>query len=700
MSSTLVPFSQTSLLERTLRAIRLRGNAADDPTARTLHALTLMLLLLISIQVGLAEIRGPRRDLMTALGIPYILTPVATIVLLRKGAVRAAGIVFLTGLWAVLTAVISLNGGIYHVGIAVYVALAVSAAWLFGYRGALLTAGASATATLVMALLDSRKASPGHVLPGSPTGMWILVAESTLMAVVPVSLVLSSLRHALARSQSAEAELKIHQHHLEELVKGRTAELVQARDEAQSANQAKSAFLANMSHELRTPLNAILGYSALVRDDPDLLPKHQADLDAINRSGEHLLSMIDDVLDLAKIEAGRVDVKNTCFRVDTLLHDCVELMGSRARAKGLSLLLHESNVGARFIRADAGKLRQALNNLIGNAVKYTSQGSVEVTAEIRQTGAGRVLAVEVADTGVGIAPEDQCRIFDPFVRGGNTGKGEGTGLGLSITRRFLELMGGSIAVRSNPGQGSLFRIELPVAEAHESAVAPPAPVPKRVLRLAPGQSDQRIMIVEDRKENWMVLQRILQGAGFQVQVAESGEGAVRLFTTWQPDLVWMDLRLPGIDGIEASRQIRQLQGGSETKIVGLSASAFSTDRDEVLAAGLDGFLRKPFRREEIFDCMATLLDVGYIYAEESTPSESDLPSAQGALSAISQELRDNLAEAVVTLDSERIAAAIARISEWDVRLGRTLTGYADKLTYTKILEDLESAGAGKFAQGW
>jgi CheY-like chemotaxis protein len=309
-----------------------------------------------------------------------------------------------------------------------------------------------------------------------------------------------------------------------------------------------------------------------------------------------------------------------------------------------------------------------------------------------------MLAVEVADTGIGIAPEDQARIFDPFVQAGNTGKGEGTGLGLSITRRFLEFMGGSIVLRSAPGQGSVFRIELPVAEADESAVARPAPVRKRVLKLVPGQPDYRILIVEDRKENWMVLQRILESVGFQVKVAESGEEGVRLFTAWQPDLIWMDLRLPGIDGLEASRQIRQLQGGTRTKIVALSASAFSTDRDEVLAAGLDGFLRKPYRPEEIFDCMATLLDVAYVYAEQSASTELELPSARAALCEIPRELRENLAAAVVTLDSELIATAIARIAECDASLGVRLKSDADRYAYTKILEDLELLKDGKLSR--
>ncbi|MFL6446960.1 MAG: ATP-binding protein [Bryobacteraceae bacterium] len=675
-----------------LSGLRLRGDALRDPTAQTLHILMLLLLLVLAIHVGIAEFINPHKLLITLLGIPMIFTPVTALVLLRMNHIRAAGVVYLTGMWVAFTAIIALNGGIHHIALAVYIALAVSAAWLFGYSAALWTAGASALATLIMAILETENVGPVHLhsLPGTAFGVWMLMMESTLMGVVPVTLVLSSLRRALEQSQRDQAELKLHKQHLEELVQQRTAELVEARDQAETANQAKSAFLANMSHELRTPLNAILGFSKLVQGDPQLPERDRKDLDIVNRSGEHLLSLIDDVLDMAKIEADRVVVEKTSFDLHDVLCESVELMRPRAEEKGLRLVLRQSPLVPRFARTDARKLRQVLINLIGNAVKYTTEGGIVVSAEAQEAGNMLTLTLEVTDTGVGIAPEDQARIFDPFVQGGLQGRQKGTGLGLAITRAFVQFMGGSVGVESMPGEGSSFRIELPIERAEESAIVAPELRRKAVIGLEPGQPEYRILIVEDKTENWMLLERILQSVGFKVRVAGTGEESVNLFALWQPHFIWMDVRLPGISGVEAALRIREHDTGSKVKIAAVTSSAFFMERNAVLAAGLDDFLRKPYLVAEIFDCMARHLGVRYIYEAPSPTSDRDDPVnlAPEHLAALSPAVRVELEHAVISLDGDRIILLASQISEQSPSLGRALAQLAGISAYTPILQAL------------
>jgi signal transduction histidine kinase/ligand-binding sensor domain-containing protein/CheY-like chemotaxis protein len=470
-----------------------------------------------------------------------------------------------------------------------------------------------------------------------------------------------------------------------------------ARVAAETANRAKSTFLATMSHELRTPLNSILGFSALVRDDPGLSEAHRKDLGIVSRSGEHLLGLIDDVLDMAKIEAGRVTLDRESFDVSYLVQDNVDMMRARAADKGLELFLDSSPMVPRFVRSDAGKLRQVFVNLIGNAVKYTERGSVTVRLDAKpmDDSRGSLLILEVKDTGIGIALEDQARIFDPFVQAGKASAAKGTGLGLGITRQFVQMMGGTISVRSTPGEGSLFRVELPVEQAEESEVAAAREDRGQVVGLVPGQPEYRILIVEDKKENWLLLQRLLQDAGLQVQVAEDGAQGIEMFRAWQPHLIWMDLRLPGMGGVEAAREIRTLDGGHQVKIVALTASAFVQQREEVLAAGLDDLVRKPYRREEIFDCMARHLGVSYLYKEALRESQADPVAAlrREALAKLPEQLRKELADAVVRLDAGPIGEVIDRVSEQDAQLGEVLARCAKRFAYTEILRALEECNA-------
>jgi signal transduction histidine kinase/DNA-binding NarL/FixJ family response regulator len=471
----------------------------------------------------------------------------------------------------------------------------------------------------------------------------------------------------------------------------------QEKEKAEAANLAKSKFLASMSHELRTPLNAILGFSHLMQDDAGLSEEQRKTLDIINRSGEHLLTLINDVLDMAKVEAGRLSVENTLIDLGGMVRDITDLLRARAEEKGLQLLLDQSSDFPRFVRADGAKLRQVLINLVGNAVKFTEQGGVTLRLNARPADDPKrlLLIAEVEDSGVGIAAEDQARIFDPFVQISSLTLQKGTGLGLAIARTYVELMGGRLSVESAPGKGSIFRVETPVERAEESEVRAAETRQGRIVGLAPGQPEYRILIVEDQMENWLLLRRLMEGAGFQVRVAENGAAGVEMFQEWRPQFIWMDIRMPVMDGLEATRRIRGLDGGREVKIAALTASVFKEERDNVVAAGMDDFIRKPYRAEEIFGCLTRQLGVRFVYEESTVAATAPATALRPeALATLPQELRRELTDALVSLDVTRIGEIIRRVSELDPALGDALAQHAGQLGYTAILRALQ-AGGGK-----
>jgi signal transduction histidine kinase/ActR/RegA family two-component response regulator len=473
------------------------------------------------------------------------------------------------------------------------------------------------------------------------------------------------------------------------------ARAVRARKQAEAANRAKSVFLASMSHELRTPLNAILGFSRLMQSDAAASAEQRRTLDIIGRSGEHLLSLINGVLDMAKIEAGRSAVERAVFDLRAAMRDIAELMRERAEAKGLTLTLEMAEDAPRAIVADESKLRQVVLNLVGNAVKFTSRGGVTLRlATGRAAAAGRVtLVIEVEDSGAGIAAGDQQRIFEPFVQIGRESDQKGTGLGLTITRDFVGLMGGVIRVESEPGRGSTFRVEVPVEPAKAGAVVPVGGRETSVARLAPGQRECRVLVVEDQAENWLLLRKLLEEAGFQVRVAENGAEGVEAFRSWRPHFIWMDWRMPVMDGLEATRRIRALEGGREVKIAALSASVFKEEREQVLAAGADEFVSKPIRFGSIYDCMARLLGVRFVFDEPPVLAGAAEPPAaldRGALAALPSPLRAELADALVSLEPMRIAGLIRRVAESDAVLGGVLERHAGRFQYTVMFQALQS----------
>lgn len=499
---------------------------------------------------------------------------------------------------------------------------------------------------------------------------------------------ISSVLDITERKRAAE-ELRKYKDHLEEVVQQRTEALVLARRAAEAANQAKSVFLANMSHELRTPLNAILGFSSLLRKDAQMQPQREK-LDIINRSGEHLLTLINDVLEMAKIEAGRVQVANTSFDLGGMVRDVTDMMNVRAHEKGISLHIDQSSRFPRYIKGDVARLRQVLINLIGNAIKFTQHGGVLVRMTTKENHTSHLI-IEVEDTGIGIKPDDQNKIFEPFIQLGEDASQKGTGLGLSITRQFVQLMGGTLSMSSTLGKGTIFRVDLTVEKIAEGdIVRPDLPAYSEIVGLAAGQPEYRILIVEDQMENRMLLTHLMKDMGFLVKIAENGEQGVQLFTEWQPHFIWMDRRMPVMDGLEATRRIRALPGGESVKIVAVTASAMLEQREEILASGMDDFVRKPYRANEIYECLSRHLGVKYIYANEQIPQPThDTQFTAARIAMLPIALRHDLAEVLDSLDDERIVATIGKVAEFDVELCKILGQMAGNFNYPAIQSVLQ-----------
>ncbi|MEB3886435.1 GAF domain-containing protein [Lyngbya sp. CCY1209] len=479
-------------------------------------------------------------------------------------------------------------------------------------------------------------------------------------------------------------------------------QLQRAKETADAANRAKSEFLAKMSHELRTPLNAILGFTQILARDDHLNPSQREQVKIIGRSGEHLLELINDVLEMSKIEAGRITFNEDSFDLHYLLGNLEEMLGLRAKNKGLQLFFDCRPEVPQYVKTDENKLRQVLINLLGNAIKFTDRGQVTLRVQCspRPHPDGTILAFEVEDTGPGIAQAEIPLLFEAF---GQTETGrksnEGTGLGLPISQKFVRMMGGEISVNTRVGHGTTVQFEILVKAADRKEI-PAQPNPKRVIGLAPGEPTYRILVVEDAEENRRVLVHLLSEVGFEVREAENGLQALRTSAEWFPHLVWMDMRMPVMDGLEATRRIKtEIPPDRVPTIIALTAHAFEEERSRILAAGCDDFVSKPFREAILFDQMAQHLGVRYEYKdnlelmspETESPPTCDLPSA-----TIGDRLREmpktwiaRVHRAVLCTDEPEILALIAEIPESQADLGRCLRELTDNFEFDQILEMTE-----------
>ncbi len=461
--------------------------------------------------------------------------------------------------------------------------------------------------------------------------------------------------------EAAEAELTRHRDKLEELVIERTAQLTVAKEQAESANRAKSDFLSSMSHELRTPLNAILGYAQILKRQDNINETQQHQLEIMRNSGEHLLMLINDILDVSKIEAGKMEIADLPFDLPALLQQVYNLTSLQAEEKELRFSYEASGDLPQYVQGDDRKLRQILLNLLSNAVKYTRRGGVTLKVSYSHQNGG-LLRCEVADTGIGIAADKLEAVFEPFTQlATNRQVREGTGLGLNITRQLLTLMQGRIDVESSPGSGSVFRIELPLRQVTELEVAPE----KQQQSISGYQGERRnILVVDDNINNTAMLVSLLEPLGFNVTTAENGAVALQRAAERRPDLAIMDLVMPEMDGLECVRELRTMEGLSALKVIGASATVTDSASKETFMTACDAFVSKPIRIDPLLERIGELLGITWDRTASKLPPSIFSAAADHADNRPEIPPRDELK----MLHELALLGDVRKIQAWAIKL--------------------------------
>lgn len=466
--------------------------------------------------------------------------------------------------------------------------------------------------------------------------------------------------------------------------------LVKAKEEADSANNAKTTFLASMSHELRTPLNSILGFTQILLKQYDFSEEQNRHLTTITSSGEHLLELINNVLDISKIEAGYIQLHHTNFNVHLFLEDIIAMFNHRIVNSFPVLLLEIDNTLPKYIDTDEGKLRQIIINLMGNAIKFTPQGNITLQASMNRDNG--TLVIEVKDTGIGITEDKQEKIFDAFTQSGQTvHDSEGTGLGLTISRKFAHLLDGDISVVSHPGKGSKFTLNIKV-QIPQNLTLQDEKLHKQIIGLVPTMEPPHVLVIDDIPTNREVLIKQLQFIGFVPSGASGGMEALKMLESWQPDLILLDRVMPGIDGIEVAKRIKANPDLKHIPIIFVSASTMDNERREAFAAGADGFISKPINYPELFNVIQEYLDIEYQYAEDLNLEHRHTPTRLKGedLEGLSEEWLEQFTKAVRLGDTHEMLSMVKTLPDKQTKIKEKITDCIHDFEYKALIKILDN----------